>query len=213
MGDSIGSIAAANQVVRGESFEGGPRFEGTRGALIAAGVAPPGAAFPGDPGVRGPRFTGADGHIWKITRSPARGEFRVEWYLRPREAKRRHEARWEAHKAGQRRKHEIAGLKTLLQREPSSAAQVREKCLGDVKGAVDILSRAIEPMGADERDEIECLIGSILNAAHSATIFFDPSKRRGLQRRLAELQTAEARADRGFQDVLGKTLSGGSAIE
>ena len=36
MGDSIGSIAAANQVVRGESFEGGPRFEGTRGALIAA---------------------------------------------------------------------------------------------------------------------------------------------------------------------------------
>jgi hypothetical protein len=213
MGDSSGSIATASQVVRGESFEGGPRFEGTRDALIAAGIVPSGAAFPGDPGVRGPRFVGEDGHAWKITRSRTRGELRVEWYLRPTEVRRRHKARWEAHKAAQRRKHEIAGLKTLLQREPSSAAQVREKCLGDVECAVDILSRAIESMAADDRDEIECLIGSILNAARSATIFFDPSKRRGMHRRLTELQTVEARADIGFQNVLGKTLSNGSAIE
>jgi len=51
---------------------GGLRYWGSRRALIAAGVVPPGAPFPGDPpGVRGPRFTDTEGRVWQITRLSA----------------------------------------------------------------------------------------------------------------------------------------------
>ena len=217
MVDSNGSIAVASQAIRRESFDGRPMYQGTREALVTAGVVPTGAVFPGDrPGLRGPRFRDADGHTWKITQSQRRrGEFCVEWYLLPAEDERRRQAwrtaREEARKANCERQLEIASLKMSLKDEPNDAGQAREKFLGTVTWAVHRLSDALELMDADGRAEIERLIGSIVDAAHSATIYFDPSKRRAMQRRLTDLRAAQARADRGFQDMIGKTLSGETA--
>ena len=81
----------------------GPRYCGSRRALVGAGIVPPDAKFPGEaPGIRGPRFTDAEGRAWQI--SWFRKEYQllqvrpflplVELTRRSQERQKRRQAQW-----------------------------------------------------------------------------------------------------------------------
>ena len=197
----------------------GPRFCGSRRALIGAGIVPPEAQFPGElPGVRGPRFTDAEGRVWRITW--LRREYRllqVRWFLPLVELTRRSQERQKRREAQWARESELGKIARRLDSMPDDRAAARARFLEEVGFHLHAIRKAaLDPPGdlgrlgisidAESRDEIKELLEEVLVAVRQAQVGFDPRVRRSLVRRQAELRAENARADCDFQGVLERML-------
>lgn len=197
----------------------GPRYCGSRQALIRAGIVPLDAQFPGDsPAVRGPRFTDAEGRAWRITW--LRRDYQllqVRWFLPLSELTRRSQERQKKEQAQWARENELAKIERRLESMPADRATARARFHEEVgfhlhaikKVALDSrgdLGRLGISIDAESRDEIKELLEEVLVAVRQAEIGFDPMMRRNLERRRVELRAESARADNGFQGVLGRLL-------
>ncbi len=219
------------QLIHDEA-RGGPRYCGSRGALITAGVVPLGTPFPGDPpGVRGPRFSDTEGRIWQITRllqiyeiqqverskrAAVRGSlFQVRWFLSTHDLRKQSDRMLEQWREQESRKHEIAGTRALLKSMPADREAACMTVVQEIEshlGSIERLLKATDwrgisiSMDAELRDEVKDLLDEVRCAVYESRIKFDPSARNNLQQRLTELRAEEAREDEGFQKTLGQIL-------
>jgi hypothetical protein len=204
----------------------GPRYCGSRRALVGAGIVPPDAQFPGEaPGVRGPRFTDAEGRAWQIT------WFRKEYQLlqvrpflpfveltrRSQERQRRRQAQWA-------RESELRKIERRLESMPTDRAAAQVRLQEEVGYHLQAIKKAaLDPTGelarigitidAETRDEIKELLEEVFFVVRQARIRFDPTVRRIIEGRQTELRTENARADADFQGVLERLLGGDRVTE
>jgi hypothetical protein len=197
----------------------GPRYCGSRRALIRAGVVPLDAQFPGEPpGVRGPRFTDAEGRVWRITW--LRRDYQllqVRWFLPLGELTRRSQERQKKVQAQWARENELAKIERRLESIPADRATARARFHEEVGFHLNAIKKAaLDPRGdlarlgisidVESRDQIKELLDEVLVAVRQAEVGFDPMLRRSFERRRVELQAENARADTEFQCVLGRLL-------
>jgi hypothetical protein len=203
-----------------DNERGGPRYCGSRRALIGAGIVPPDAQFPGAaPGVRGPRFTDADGRAWQITWFRKEHQLLqvrpflpfVELTRRSQERQRRRQAQWA-------RESELRKIERRLESMPTDRAAAHVRFQEEVGYHLHAIKKALDPNGevgrlgisidAESRVEIKELLDEMFCAVRQAQIAFDPTVRRIIEHRQAELRAENARADGAFQRVLERLLSG-----
>ena len=207
-----------------DSERDGPRYCGSRRALVGAGIVPPDAQFPGEAlGVRGPRFTDGEGRAWQIT------WFRKEYQLlqvrpflpfveltrRSQERQRRRQAQWA-------RESELRKIERRLESMPTDRAAAHVRFQEEVGYHLHAIRKAaLDPTGelarlgisidAEARDEIKELLDEAFFAIRRARIAFDPTVRRIIEHRQAELRAESARADADFQGLLERLLRADNA--
>jgi hypothetical protein len=201
----------------------GLRYCGSRRALIDAGIVPPDAQCPGEaPGVRGPRFTDAEGRVWQITWF--RKEYRllqvrsflplVELTRRSQERQRRRQAQWA-------RESELRKIERRLESMPTDRAAAHVRFQEEIGYHLHAIRKAaLDPCGelgrmgisidAAARDEIKELLDEVFFAVRQARIGFDPTVRQVMEHRQEALRAEDARADAAFQGLLGLLLRGDS---
>jgi hypothetical protein len=202
----------------------GPRYCGSRRALVRAGIVPPDAQFPGEaPGVRGPRFTDAEGRAWQITWF--RKEYRllqVRPFLPQVELTRRSQERQKKRQAQWARESELRKIERRLESMPTDRAGAHVRFQEEVGYHLHAIRKAaLDPTGeiarlgisidAEARSEINELLDEVFCAVRQARLAFDPTVRRLIEHRQTELRAENARDDVDFQGVLERLLGGDNA--